>query len=102
MGGETWEYIMPALVSRVGGCEVEVKSMPDTRGLIREAGLRLREETIDHRGKLPADERRRLAEEADHRHFQGAGRCSLEYVSLGQTVAESTAGSKPWKRSNSA
>ena len=57
---------------------LKVKSMTDTRSLFREARLRLREETIDPEGKLPADERRRLAEEADHRHFQEAGKRSGE------------------------
>jgi hypothetical protein len=76
--------------------------MTDTHSLFREARLRLREVTIDPEGKLPSDERRRLAKEADHRHFQVAGRRCLKYVSLGQAVAASTTGSKPWKRSNSA
>ena len=52
--------------------------MADTRSLFREARLRLREETIDPEGKLPADMRRRLAEELDYQHFQEAGRRSLE------------------------
>ena len=52
--------------------------MSDTANPFREARLIYRERKVDPEGKLPADERRRLAEDADRAHFQEIGKRSGE------------------------